>query len=208
MKKIKYIFIIALIFIITGCNRYSLDDIVNSVDRFYGDQYNIKYIESYSEGDITYVTMSADDIIFYVKSQYNGNSAGGLGATNIETSLLSSFYLKNRQEIELIAQKYNLNIKFNEYNTKDLFNNNIIEINANINDINNIKKFCNEVIEIEDIKKIYNLVYGDNTYSYYELEMIGANSSSIKIYNNNNLIKSFTIFDEKFNDETSKINIY
>ena len=75
-------------------------------------------------------------------------------------------------------------------------------------DIYNIKKFCEEVIEIEDINKIYNLVYGDGSYSYYELEMIGLSNSLIRIYNNGSIIKSFTIFEEKFKDETSKINIY
>ena len=67
--------------------------------------------------------------------------------------------------------------------------------------------FCEEVIEIEDIKKIYNFVYDDNTYNYYELEIIGANNSSIRIYNNNKLIKSFTIFYEKFKSEIAKINV-
>ena len=37
--------------------------------------------------------------------------------------------------------------------------------------------FCEEVIEIEDIKKIYNFVYDDNTYNYYEVEIIGANKN-------------------------------
>ena len=63
-KSLKYIFILVFIFIITGYNRNSLDNILNSANRFYDDQYNIKNIESYSKGDIAYVTISVDDTIF------------------------------------------------------------------------------------------------------------------------------------------------
>ena len=152
MKKIKYIIIIAIIFIITGCNRYSLDKIISSVKNFYNGYYNIEYISSYKKNDTTYVTMSANDTVFYVKSAYDGNAAGGLGNTDIETSILSSLYLKYKSQIELLAKKNNLNIIFNDYSMEDIFlyNNYTIEINTNISNIDNVKKFCEEVIEIEE----------------------------------------------------------
>lgn len=203
-KTLHTIILMCCVLILTGCNNYSKSEVEKEIQDFFGKTFSIETINFKQTKKGYILEMKADDTIFYVESEYCGNCGGGFGETLIRTSILDSFYQKHKFKIEQIANNNGLNIEIKEPNDDGTFPYTSLIMKANKNQLENVEKAMEAIINISDINKLYNLLYGDGTYTMNDKMLIKDNSKII-IYDGEQEIESFELFWSKYTNDINEL---
>lgn len=194
MKK-KFILSIfcclTVLLVATGCGNV-INDTTQKVENAFSNLYEIERLDVVSENgsyhENTIRKMKANDMDFYFITYSQGN---GLDSNNryIYTSILSSVYEKYQNQIKNSASKYQIDVSFNftadKYIEEDYFNNcpackgHFITININSYQKENLTKFINEILSIEEINNLYEKWVNDGVYEYRGSEFFVYDYSDI-----------------------------
>lgn len=181
-----------------------------------GDGYNEISMEMSVDGVCFYYFHFAD---FRYEEDENGNAISVDQDVSLYTTFFASLYEKYKDEILIIANKYNLDISYEmkelktvsyydhvtqEFNNAYTYKTNNLIINADISQLDDIQNFAKEVIEIKEINKLYKFIFDREDFSYYD-RLMGYDISKINIYDGDTFITSFSIVDEVYENRSSKL---
>ena len=182
---------LTVLLVATGCGNI-IDETTTKVENAFSSLYEIERLEVISENGSSHQNtirkMKANDMDFYFITYSQGN---GLDSNNryIYTSILSSVYEKYQNQIKNLALKYQIDISFNfttdKYKEEDYFDDcpackgHFITVNINSYQRENLSKFINEVLAIDEINNLYQKWLNDGVYEYLGSEFFVYDYSDI-----------------------------
>lgn len=215
MKKIVLIGLVILMSLgLGGCTEISKDEILGTVENELKNSFEIEEVsvrKAHCPCPGYEFKLKADGTEFYASGSKDCNAAGGLGSDNniITASLVYSLYRKYQSQIESLASKYNLLIEYKEKeptdgDVNDDFYSQLV-VNGTNNQLTEIHNFAQEVVNIPEINKVFNLIYPEeNGIRKEDYSSVLYDQSVIEVAMNDDE-EYFGIMEEVANNETSQL---
>lgn len=215
MKKIFLIGLVVLMSLgLGGCSKISKSEILRTVEYELKNSFEIEEVsvrKAHCPCPGYEYKLKADGTIFYASGSKDCNAAGGLGSDNniITASLVYSLYRKYQSQIESLASKYNLIVKYEDKEpTAGDVNNDFYSqliVRGTDTQLTEIHNFAQEVVNIPEINKVFNLIYPEeNGIRKEDYSSVLYDQSVIEVAMNDDE-KYFGIMEEVANNETSQL---
>lgn len=215
MKKKIIILLVFATFLLTGCVD-TPKDVFNNIKKNMADEFNVELVDYEARNDgkensYTY-HLKTENFDFYANSYMDPSSISG-GSKRF-TNISAVIYHNNINKITEIANKYELDIEEINENSdyySDSYDYKLV-INANKSQETNVSKFVQELLEMPDIKKLFNLRYPKDTdendeesrfSSVYHEDLI-EDYSSIQIYDGTKIIDYTSILGKSWESKLWK----